>query len=874
MGSAIPLLELTRPWWLLGLAALPVLAYYFYRSLVDFARWQRALSLAARALIALLLVLALAGLNLLRPTREQFVVFALDRSLSIGEEARKTADEFVARAVTKVGRNRYAILPFAAEPGDLRLRVQDDEGKARIPGKAGDAGRPEADPKGTDIAAAIEVAAAAIPPFYVPKVVLLTDGNSTSGEPLKAAMALRGKIEISTVPLPGRTDPEVQLSSVNAPTQVQQGESFNVEVVVDSNHDDDAGRLEVYRGDVKVADQAVKLKKGENRVTLKQSVAQGGLTPVTARLKGYRDTLLDNNSDFGLVYTAGKPRVLLVESELDQAKHLTWALEEQNMEVDVRPPRGMPEGLAELQNYDLLILSNVPATALTRMQMEVARTYVQDLGGGLIMIGGDQSFGLGGYYKTALEEILPVRSDFEKEKEKPSLAMMLVIDKSGSMGGEKIEMAKDAARAAVELLGPNDKVGVLAFEGENFWVSELHPCTDKGFVLDHIAALEAGGGTVMAPAMEEGFEALREAVAKLKHMIILTDGVSAPGDFEGIAQAMAAERITVSTVAMGSDAAQDLLEEIARIGNGRYYVADDPAQVPQIFAKETVTASKSAINEQPFTPALIRPTQVLAEIGLDEVPFLLGYVVTRPKATSEVILATEAGDPLLAWWRYGLGMSVAFTSDAKARWAAEWLSWPQFSQFWAQVARHALRKAEAKGTVVQVSRNGRRAAVSLDAIEPTGRFLNRVATELTLVAPGLGTKKLAMGQSAPGRYQAEFDATQAGSYQLLFTQSRDGQVIGQQSRGLAVGYPDELRLRPVNRDLLRSVAQASGGKFDPGPGSVFDPGPRTVPRATPLWPYLIAAAALLFVLDVALRRIDLALFIPRARRPGLLARPA
>ncbi|MEJ7637678.1 MAG: VWA domain-containing protein, partial [Singulisphaera sp.] len=659
-----------------------------------------------------------------------------------------------------------------------------------------------------------------------------------------------------------------------APTQVQQGESFHVEVVVDSNHDDDAGRLEVYRGDVKVADQAVKLKKGENRVTLKQSVAQGGLTPVTARLKGYRDTLLDNNSDFGLVYTAGKPRVLLVDSEIDQAKHLTWALEEQNMEVDVRPPRGMPEGLAELQNYDLLILSNVPATALTRMQMEVARTYVQDLGGGLIMIGGDQSFGLGGYYKTALEEILPVRSDFEKEKEKPSLAMMLVIDKSGSMGGEKIEMAKDAARAAVELLGPNDKVGVLAFEGENFWVSELHPCTDKGFVLDHIAALEAGGGTVMAPAMEEGFEALQGAVAKLKHMIILTDGISSPGDFEGIAQAMAAERITVSTVAMGSDAAQDVLEEIARIGNGRYYVADDPAQVPQIFAKETVTASKSAINEQPFTPALVRPTQVLAEIGLDEVPFLLGYVVTRPKATSEVILASEAGDPLLAWWRYGLGMSVAFTSDAKARWAAEWLSWPQFGQFWAQVARHALRKAEAKGTVVQVSRDGRRASVSLDAIEPTGKFLNRVATELTLVAPGLGTKKLTMGQSAPGRYQAEFDATQAGSYQLLFTQSRDGQVIAQQSRGLAVGYPDELRLRPVNRDLLRSVAQASGGRFDPAPGSVFAPGPRTVPRATPLWPYLIAAAALLFVLDVALRRIDLALLIPRSRRPGLLARPA
>jgi Ca-activated chloride channel family protein len=256
------------------------------------------------------------------------------------------------------------------------------------------------------------------------------------------------------------------------------------------------------------------------------------------------------------------------------------------------------------------------------------------------------------------------------------------------------------------------------------------------------------------------------------------------------------------------------------------------------------------------------------------VPFLLGYVVTRPKATAEVILATEAGDPLLAWWRYGLGMSVAFTSDAKARWAAEWLSWPQFGQFWAQVARHALRRAEAKGTVVQVARSGRRASVSLDAIEPTGKFLNRVKTELTLVDPRLGTRTLAMDQTAPGRYQAEFDATRSGSYQLMFTQTQDGRLIGRQSRGLAVGYADELRLKPVNHDLLKSVARLTGGRYDPRPEAVFAPPSRSVPRATPLWPYLVAAAALLFVLDVTLRRIDLTLLRRRPGRPRLIARSA
>jgi Ca-activated chloride channel family protein len=485
------------------------------------------------------------------------------------------------------------------------------------------------------------------------------------------------------------------------------------------------------------------------------------------------------------------------------------------------------------------------------------------------MLGGDQSFGLGGYYKTTLEEILPVRSDFEKEKEKPSLAMMLVIDKSGSMGGEKIEMAKEAARAAVELLGPSDKVGVLAFEGQNYWISEMHPATDKGFVLDRIAGLEAGGGTVMAPAMEEAQETLRTTVAKLKHVIILTDGVSSPGDFEGISQAMAADRITVSTVAMGGDADVSLLEEIARLGKGRSYVADDPGQVPQIFAKETVTASKSAINEQPFPPTLVRPTRVLSEIRLEEAPLLLGYVITRPKPTAEVILATETGDPLLAWWRYGLGMTVAFTSDAKARWGAEWLSWPQFGQFWAQVVRHAMRKAEAKGTVVQVERVGRKAVVSLDAIESSGRFLNKAATEVTVVEPSLTTRKFEMAQVAPGRYQAELDVTRPGSYQLMFSQTHDQQLLGRQTRGLAVGYPDELRLRPVNSELLRSLAAATGGRLVAGPESVFDPPVSTAARAVPLWPYLATAAVLLFVLDVALRRIDLSVISWRWGRRSL-----
>jgi uncharacterized membrane protein len=850
MGSLFQL-ELTRPYWLAGLVALPVVVYYFYRTLVDFAGWQRVLSMAGRVAIVLLLVFSLAGLTLLMPTRRQFVVFAVDKSLSIGDDSRKAADDFVARATALAGKNGVGYLPFAAEPGTFRA--------------GGVSTVPPADDKGTNLAAALEVAAAAIPPFYVPKLVLLTDGNATAGDVEKAA--LRAGMPVSTVPLKPKSDPEIVVSAVNAPAQVQQGEPFNVEVVIDSNHEDE-GEIEIFRGAHKVSEpKRFKIKKGENRFRFMQKIEQERQAQFTIHTKGFKqDTRLDNNSAIGLVFTSGKPRVLIVESDPKSAQDLTWALEEQEMQVDVRPPEGMPADLADLQNYELLILSNVPATKLSMKQMEVARSYVQDLGGGLIMLGGDQSFGLGGYYKTVLEEILPVRSDFEKEKEKPSLAMMLVIDKSGSMGGEKIELAKEAAKSAVELLGPNDKIGVIAFDGEPFWVSEIHPCSDKGFVLDRVASIEAGGGTNMHPAMEEAFEALQRTQAKLKHVIILTDGISAPGDFEGTAASMNTAKITVSTVGVGNDADQGLLEEIARIGGGRYYFTDDPLSIPQIFAKETVAASKSAINEQPFMPQVHRPTQALQDIDFNASPFLLGYVVTRPKPTSEVILVTEAGDPLLSWWRYGLGMSVAFTSDAKARWAAEWLSWPSYGKFWAQVVRHTMRKSEAKGVVMQVDQKGGKATVSLDAIAPSGKFLNNAQTELTVIDPALGTKKVEMTQTAPGRYSAEFDTPMQGSYFLDFTQKYDGKVLYHQSRGLAVGYPDELRLKPTNVEQLASIARVTGGQFDPKPESIFADSGRTARRALPLWPYLIAVAAVLFVADVALRRIDFNIVFANLRR--------
>ena len=821
---------------------------------MDLPRRQMLASVIVRSTIVTLLVMSLSGLILMTGTRETFVVFAVDESLSVGSTFRLEADDFVEAATEGRPNDQWAVLPFAAQPGEFRNSVN------TVSGPPGD----EMSRLGTNLQSAIEVAVAGIPAEFVPHVILLSDGNETFGDATWAIAERR--VRVSTVPLATRTEPELQVSAVNVPTQVAVDSPFNVEVVVDANHDDEVV-VEVFRGDYLIHSERRKISEGENRFQFSQQIDRA--TQFTARIVRpdaahgalpniFNDTLLDNNSASGLVHTAGKPRVLLVERVAEAAQALEWALTEEGIQVDVRPPQAVPDVLAELQDYDVVMLSNIPANDLNVKQMDVLRAFVREVGGGLIMLGGDESFGLGGYYKTVVEDVLPVRSDFEKEKEKPGLAMVLVIDKSSSMGGQKLELAKDAARGTVELLGDKDQIGVIAFDGMPYWVSEMTSASQKSVVIDRISAIELGGGTTLYPAMEEAFRALRSTSAKLKHVIILTDGHSTPGDFEGIAQDMAAMRITVSSVGLG-EVDEPLLRRIAEIGNGRAYFCTDATSVPQVFAKETITASKSAINEDPFLPLLVRATPVLDGINMDDAPFLLGYVVTQPKPTSEVILVhPETQDPVLSWWRYGLGMSVAFTSDARNRWAADWLSWEGFNKFWAQIVRFCLKKSDSQGMAIDIQQDGEVAHIVVDAVNASGQFLNQATTRLTIADPQLRTESMLLRQTAPGRYEADVKMSETGAWNVQVTQTVAGETIHQQSRGVVVGYPDELRLRNTNTALLTSLAELSGGDYQPDPRSVFTPlATESAVSVVPLWPWLLSLAAVLFVLDVALRRLEL-----------------
>ena len=855
-------MEITRPLLLLLLLFLPALYYGYRRSLVDLSRAQRVISLIVRSIIVVLLILSVADVQYLKTDDKLAVMFLADISDSISDDGLTKATDYVNESLKLQSGNQQAgLVAFTDKAEVVRALLKNGDASdtelelTEIKKAWLDADENAGDT--TNIAQAIETAWGIFPANANKRIVLITDGVETQGDAIHAG--LRGKgfgVQIDTVPIYPNDDPEVMLERIDAPAQVKQGAPFNVEVLIHSNHEDVA-EIRLFKNKFEVAKQEVRLEKGENRVVFTETVMESGTLTYDAICRTTKDTRYDNNRALGIVAVTGKPKVLLIDENESQARYLARALEDAKIRVDVRNGLGVPNELADLQNYELVIFSDVPANRLTQNQMELIRTYVQDLGGGFMMLGSENSFGLGGYYKTPIEEILPVRTDTEKKKETPSLAMVLVIDKSGSMGGIKIELAKEASRAAVELLGRRDKIGVVAFDGSPFWISEMHDASDKQYLSNQIGSITAGGGTNLYPALEQAYFALTETTAKLKHVIVLSDGQSQDGDWYGIASAMRADRITVSTVGIGSGADMNLLGNLANWGGGREYFTQDPYNIPQIFAKETVTASKSAIIDEPFIPQYVKPTQVLIGIDLELAPFLLGYVATQPSPTAEIFLVSHRGDPLLASWQYGLGKSVAFTSDAKARWASDWLEWPGYGKFWAQLVRDTMRKATLSNFQAEISQEKGVAHLAIDALDDAGDFLNELDNEISLISPDLKKKELTVTQTAPGRYELDFPTQDVGPYFLNIMQRQAGEIVNTQVAGTVVSYPQEYLVHNANDSLLTQLAAVSNGKFNASPEDAFRPPEEPVVLRVHLWrPFLITALFLL-LMDIVLRRIDL-----------------
>ncbi len=848
--------EFENPWYLALAIVVPLLFGVLRFSLTDSPLGQRFLSACVRTVVVLLIVLALADALWIRKSVEPAVLVIADLSDSVPDDAPTQLKTFLDELEARVSNPSMAGLVTVAATPSLVVPVMNH------PVFPETIAVPEAGEE-TRLADALQLAREVMPHEKVNRVVVFSDGNETDGDALSAARRLAAQgIKVHTMTYTQEQRSEVLLEDLQVPAEVKRGQSFRIEAVAHATKDT-TGKFALYRDGFKVGDEEIELKEGANTLSFDESNPPDGLVKYELRVTTPDDFFVDNNVSSGMVFVSGEPRILLLEGEEREGRHLARALEAENIRVDFRESKGMPGTLEELAAFDAVIFSDVPATDVSVQQMAQLRTYIEDLGGGFIMLGGEDSFGLGGYYRTSIEAALPVRMRAEKKKDTPSLAMMLVIDKSGSMGGDKIQLAKEAAIASVELLGARDYVGVVAFDGDPQWIVDLQSAGNQMGIIQTIESLQAGGGTSIAPALEEAGVSLATVPATFKHVVLLTDGHSQDGDYAGIVDRMASDLITVSTVAVGEGADTVLLQDIARWGRGRYYFTADPYDIPQIFTKETMSASKSSLVEEPFLPQVLRNHQMIQSIDWDATPFLFGYVVCSPKATAEVPLITERGDPLLATWRFGLGKTVAFMSDAKSRWAADWLGWPGYNRFWAQVVRDVMRVSQNHGSETQIAFQGSTGTIVIDSVDESGNFVNGLNTSVQLIRPTLEMETVALRQTAPGRYEANVTTDATGSYLFKIRQTvgddADGATYADFTRGLTISYKPEYRHLATDTEFLEKVAAATGGKLNPTLDEIMAVSPDEAVRVRKqIWPWLLALALLLFVIDVAVRRFDLA----------------
>ncbi|HEX4463003.1 MAG TPA: VWA domain-containing protein, partial [Polyangia bacterium] len=868
-------IELLRPRALFILALLPLVGATLWLSLVDLRIAQQRLSALLRMLLVSCLAIALARPSTVGERRTVATVMLVDVSASIRDAQLQAARAAIEETrAARHGDDRLMLVTFGRHP---RLVPLPPDG-APLPADAlarGANDNPSAHGRddnsdGSDLSAALSLAYGLYPPGTIKRALLVSDGNETEGDlAAEAAEAAKRGVHVDVIPARADAEPEVLVRALILPSDVKMGAPFDVTAEIDSTTPQTVA-LTLYRDEYVnplEGRKIVALQAGPNVVKWKAEVAQAGFTTFKVQLaaapgKPLADHFAGNNAAIASLAVQGKPRVLYVEGEPAAASYLANALKRENIDVDVRSSYGLPSSARDLAAYDLVILSDVAQTFVGPAQMNAIESYVRDLGGGFIMAGGENSFGAGGYTGSKLEKVLPVRFETEKKRDQPGLALALVIDRSGSMTGEKLELAKDASKATAELLGADDLIGVIAFDSQPTAVVRLQRAANRVRIAGDIARLQAGGGTNILPALKEAYDELDPAHAKLKHVILLTDGQASYEGIRELVDEMAEHKITISAVGVGAEADKTLLTMIAERGGGRFYFTQSAESIPRIFTKETTEVARNALVEEQVGVHVQKHAELLDGVGIAEAPPLRGYVSTKPKPLSDVILVSDLGEPILARWRVGLGQAAAFTSDVKNRWAVNWIKWPGYGKFWAHLVRSTMRHSatsSSSGRSFELSTevDPPLAHVAVDAIGADDKFVSGLDTTLQVIDPARPSDKreLTMAETAPGHYEATFAPDRYGAFWLRAVHKQNGTVVAESAGALSLPYPREFAALPPDTALLERVAQVTGGRTSPTPQQRFDAGRQRVIFHRELWPWALWAALLLLLLDVAARRI-------------------
>ena len=827
---------------------------------------RRRFALAVRTVLLAALVFALAGFQLVLPVDRLATVFVVDLSDSVGNAGREDALAFLRETLEE--RPDGDVAGIVAFGKDALVE--------RLPGEFSEIDRLASTPlkSATDIGAALRLASALFPDDAQKRIVLLSDGNDTTGEgQAEAALAASRGVRIETRRIgPGDVD-EVLIERLTTPSTARLGEAVPVVVEIRSSVAQTA-TVRLFANGTLIQTKPVELAAGFNTVRFDDvRPTDAGFVRFRAVVEAARDTFSQNDRADSNTIVKGEPRTLVLAGNDAVATELVAALRNQNQLVDTIIPEALPTDFGSLAAYDSVVLVDVSRLRLTDRQLASLQVYVRDLGKGLVMIGGPRSYGAGGYQRTPLEETLPVDMGVRDRQKQPDIALVVVIDQSGSMaachcntfeggmgggsgigGVQKVDIGKEAILRAAAALTDRDELGVVAFNESAHWVVRTQPLGGISDLQGQIAGIRADGQTNIYAGLDQAVQSLEGMTATRRHIILLTDGWSSSGQYDAIIAKMKASGITLSTVGAGGGS-NPFLENLAKQGGGRFYAANNPSSIPDIFLKETQQVSGQQIVEEPFFPIQTSSSPILR--GLEGLPQLRGYNGTTIKAAAQNVLVTARDDPLLAQWQYGLGRSVAWTSDSTGRWAKDWVAWSGFNRFFSQLVSWTFPGEETDGIEATFETIGGQTGLHVESVEPDGSPRDFYATSAVLVGPDLEPRSVSLVQVAPGVYETPLGEIEPGAYAVRVTQTRPGSSPLGRTVGMVAQTAAEYRQLGANEPFLASLRAATGGTVITTPLDPWTHDLTATDRFTELWPPLLVLALLLWPLDIALRRMSL-----------------
>ncbi|UYV11422.1 MAG: VWA domain-containing protein [Phycisphaera sp.] len=872
-------------WWLMvAIAAVPlgVMALAAFRTM---SRTRRGSAAIARVVLFSLLALALAGASGIRQSDRMAVVVVADVSGSVlrygpaaeGQEGAPTLA--MRRFIEASGQARgsedlLGVVAFADDPLPVFSPTA---------GPVADRALPELPDGGTNIAAALNAAAAMIPPDAAGRIVLISDGNQTVGNALEAADRLararalgegaRGGLPIDTVAIDYRVQREVLVEFVDAPPRAARGSTVPIRIGLRSTSPA-AGTLRLLMDGRDIGVQRrVLLDAGRSAEVFEVPLPEGRIHRFEAVFEPEEqeglvaDTTLANNSGEAFTISPGDGSVLIVHRPgSTESDTLASTLEGLDLAIEQRPPLGVPTDLVGLEAYDLIILAGVGADEVPTDAQAAIASFVTQLGGGLVMMGGQRSFGSGGWRGSPIEPILPVHLDLPQLVQTPEVAIAIVLDNSGSMNRSVLgssrsqqQIANEAAAIAVLNLHASDQVCVISFNSSTRLVVPIAPNANPRKTAQTIRSIPSGGGTRVGPALRMAAEQLGSVDAKSRHIIVLTDGLSMDADvLPSLAKQIRGQDITISTIAVGDSADTESMKKVAEAADGTFYNVVNPNVLPQVFLSEVQVTRTPLVREGDITPVVL-PTPSPATAGLPTPPPLTGINLTRAKQepTITLAMATRQGEPLLAHWNAGVGQVAAFTSDSQ-QWAKRWIDWPGYEQFWGQLVRSMSRSTEDSGLTMRVQQEDGRIRLEVEAIDDTGATGDAISALATVYDPQGRSVETSFTQVGPGTYEATATADDPGSYVVVVRPTRDGRGLPPMLAGVSVSGGQEYRMLASDVDRLEAIARATGGRVlsFAEASRVFDRGDIGPSEArSPLWRLLLAWALAVLVLDIGTRRV-------------------